>query len=1069
MTRIRPVGAALLRFVGAAAIVLAAAAVASAQTQVISARTPSRGGTGGGTTVEVIGNGWFIQGSTTVSMTGGATQPTNVTVHSNTRLTFVTPPRAASPTPYTITVTTFSISRTATFFYVARTKSGVLGARKPVFNYTGQYMAFESRYGVVPSDTNGLVDIYVRTKATGAVRRVSIASSGAQGLGGESTSPAISADGRFIAFQSRATNLVAGDTNGLMDVFVHDRDMDGDGIFDEAGAVRTERVNIGLVCGTFCAPAQAVGGDSGDPAISGNGRYVAFTSSATNMIGSDTLGKSDVFVHDRLRGVTRLISANFNNLPADDHSRDAAMSLNGRFVVFESLADDIAGGNPGTPTVPITDIFLRDRDTDEDGVFDEPGAVDTRLVSSNPCEQNLTNHSIDPSITYDGRYVVFATVASNAKVNQSCVPDDFNGARDIFIWDRFIGSVTRRLSEGSSGELPGASGAPVLSGNGNLLLFRTQAQNAGGGSSPGAIVAAVGEDPGKNSTGEVPSPTTDTPPPADIPPPPPSGSTEDPSTSGDGNTTGSTTEPDPGTGGGEPAVDVDETPEDADGTPFIAGLSPSSGPTAGGAIVEIQGANFVNGQTTIQWNGANFGGASFTFVNGTRLRFTVPAGPGDGPVPVRVISAGESSNEVEYSYSAGLTAPSITSFNPATGPVSGGTVVTITGTGFANPSVRFGPGTGNVTASNATSITVTTPATSGAGPVPVVVQNNNGTTAVSGSPFTYTFVPVTSAPSIQPLTPDHGPVTGGTAITITGTQFAPGATVTVGGVAATDVQVLSNTQIVAVTPAGAQGAQQVVVTVNGSASPAQTFTYDPLEAAVLTCTGTDGDGDGAPNLWETRYGLNPADGTDGALDLDSDGLTNTQECTALTHPRGMYHAVPRRGCDRVVLRHAGRDRQPGCDTRARAVPVPEGLRRRGAPLHRAAGARATHDRRAAAPGARHGAACPRCWNRMSRSWSIGRCGGTGRRVSGPRRDRARRRPRWSGTSPRAPRPASSRSSTCCRIRARPRPRRCRSGICCRPAGPSISSSTWRPTRGSRCPWTISLGSRRPTCRRSSPA
>ncbi len=78
------------------------------------------------------------------------------------------------------------------------------------------------------------------------MRRVSVSSTGGQALGGESTSPAISANGRFVAFQSRATNLVPGDTNGLMDVFVHDRDADGNGIFDEAGEVRTERVNLGL-------------------------------------------------------------------------------------------------------------------------------------------------------------------------------------------------------------------------------------------------------------------------------------------------------------------------------------------------------------------------------------------------------------------------------------------------------------------------------------------------------------------------------------------------------------------------------------------------------------------------------------------------------------------------------------------------------------------------------------------------------------------------------------------------------------------------------------------------------
>ncbi len=588
------------------------------------------------------------------------------------------------------------------------------------------------------------------------------------------------------------------------------------------------------------------------------------------------------------------------------------MSLSGRFVVYESLADDIAGGNPGTAANPIWDIFLHDRDTDEDGVMDEASAIDTRLVSSNPCEQNLTNHSIDPSITYDGRFVVFATAAGNAKVDESCQNDDFNGLRDIFIFDRQIGSVTRRLSERGAGDLPGASGAPIISGNGNLLLFRTQAVNGGGASTPRLVVEGLTDD-GKSTTGQVPSPTTPAPPPADVPPAPPTGSTEDPATSGDGSTTGTTTEPDPGTGGGEPVVELDEAPEDGDGTPFIAGLSPGAGPTTGGNVIDIQGANFVNGQTTVHWGLATPG---VTFVNGSLVRVTAPAAPGgvDGLVTVRVIVNGEGSNEVEYSYVTGLTSPTITSFNPTTGSTAGGNAVVITGTGFSGPTVRFGPTAGNVTASNATSITVTVPASGVAGPVPIVVQNSNGTTAVSNSPFTYTVGLPTQAPSIQPLTPDRGPVTGGTAITITGTQFAPGATtVTVGGVAATDVQVLSNTQIVAVTPAGAEGPQPVVVTVYGTASGGQNFIYEPLAAPILTCnlTSNDGDSDGVADTWETQFGFSPLDNTDGALDSDGDGRTNAQECTALTHPRGLYTRFLAEGATgsffdtRVVLANPG--------------------------------------------------------------------------------------------------------------------------------------------------------------------
>jgi hypothetical protein len=883
------------RFAALASLVLLLAGSAPlwAQSQLIVTRTPTRGPVEGGTTVEVLVNGWLATfGPTTVTMQGGGAQVTNIVVHSPNRLTFVTPARAASPTPHVVTITSNGFTRTTDFRYVARTRSSQPNARRPVFSHDGQWVAFESRYALAPTDTNGLIDIYVRNRTTGLTRRVSISTSGGQALGGESTSPAISANGRFVAFQSRATNLVPGDTNGVMDVFVHDRDADGDGIFDESGAVTTERVNIGIFCGTFCAPAQAAGGDSADPAISGNGRHVVFHSAATNLISGDTNQRTDVFSFDRARRVTSLISTNFNNVLGDGHSRNAAMSLNGRYVVFQSQANNLAGGLPtvGTPPVQAFDIFLNDRDIDEDGILDEPNGHDLTLVSSNPCGQPLTNHSIDPSITYDGNFVVFATVAGNAKVDGGCQADDFNGVRDIFIWDRLGDPPTlRRLSEPSNGaDLVGASGAPVLSGNGNLLLFRTQAVNAGAGggsTTPGAIIAAAGED-GKSTTGGVPSPTTDTPPPPDIPPPPPTGSTEDPATSGDGNTTGNTTEPDPGTGQGEPVVELDETPPDANGTPFIAGLSPDSGPTSGGGVVDIQGGNFVNGDTTVQWDGVPIG---FTFVSSSLLRVTAPNGFFDHPAEVRVMAATEASNVVQYNYVTGLTAPQITSFNVPSATTAGGGALRITGTNFtANPSVRFGPNAAIVTGSNATTIDVTIPASASVGPVPIVVQNNNGTTAVSNAPFTYTLATVNAAPVISPLTPDRGPVTGGTSITITGTNFTAGSTVTVGNVPATDVQVIGNTQIVAVTPPGVEGSAAVVVTTANGASPPQTFIYEPLAAPILTCTGTDSDGDGAPNLWEQQYGLNPADATDGALDPDTDLQTVAQECAAGTHPRGFF-------------------------------------------------------------------------------------------------------------------------------------------------------------------------------------
>ena len=165
---------------------------------------------------------------------------------------------------------------------------------------------------------------------------------------------------------------------------------------------------------------------------------------------------------------------------------------------------------------------------------------------------------------------------------------------------------------------------------------------------------------------------------------------------------------------------------------------------------------------------------------------------------------------------------------------------------------------------------------------------------------------------------------------------------------ATDVQVLGNTQIVAVTPAGAEGPADVVVTTANGPSAPQTFTTIRWSAAVLTCnlTSNDLDGDGAPDDWELQYGFNPGDPTDGALDPDNDLLTNAQECVALTHPRGLYTRYLAEGATgsffdtRVVVAN------PGVDAGARAVPLPDGDRRgRSAAVPGRAGAVAAHDRR----------------------------------------------------------------------------------------------------------------------------
>jgi hypothetical protein len=160
----------------------------------------------------------------------------------------------------------------------------------PTISADGRFVAFQSEASnLVPGDTNGLSVVFVRERAAQVTRRVSVGAGGQQG-NGESFEPAISAGGRFVVFWSSASNLVAGDTNNKWDVFVRDRRVQ-----------ETRRVSVG--------PAgQQANNNSFQPAISAHGRFVAFASDASNLVAGDTNNRSDVFVRDRVAHVTRRVS-----------------------------------------------------------------------------------------------------------------------------------------------------------------------------------------------------------------------------------------------------------------------------------------------------------------------------------------------------------------------------------------------------------------------------------------------------------------------------------------------------------------------------------------------------------------------------------------------------------------------------------------------------------------------------------------------------------------------------------------------------------------------------------------
>jgi Autotransporter beta-domain/IPT/TIG domain len=274
--------------------------------------------------------------------------------------------------------------------------------------------------------------------------------------------------------------------------------------------------------------------------------------------------------------------------------------------------------------------------------------------------------------------------------------------------------------------------------------------------------------------------------------------------------------------------------------PSVTAINPASGSTAGGTAVTITGANFT-GATAVTIGGV---AAPFTVVNATTINATTAAHAA-GVVNVVVTTPnGSGAGTGLFTYVAPPAAPTVTAINPTSGPIGGGTAVTITGTNFTGATaVTIGgvPATG-VSVVNATTITANTGAHA-AGAVDVVVTTPNGVGAGSGL-FTYVAPP--TAPTITAVSPPRGVTGGGTAVTITGTDFTGARSVTIGGVAA-PFTVASATSITATTGAHAAGVADVVVTTpNGTGTGIGLFTYvapaAPTVAAITPASGATAGG-----------------------------------------------------------------------------------------------------------------------------------------------------------------------------------------------------------------------------------
>jgi len=353
----------------------------------------------------------------------------------------------------------------ATTVRASVSSSGVMGnntSRHPTISANGRWVAFESdASNLVSGDTNApFTDSFVRDLRTNATVRISVSSSGAQGNAG-GAGPAISADGRFVAFHSASWNLVPGDTNGAVDIFVHDR---------KTGVVRLASVSTTGIQGND---------QSAGPRISGDGRFVVFNSLAYTLVPGDTNGfGGDVFVHDLLTGETERVSVSSGGGQSNGNSGTGDISGDGRYVAFGSRATNLVPGD----TNATLDVFVHDRWTHET----------TRVsVSSTGAQGNGQSGSDswagnNPDISEDGRYVAFSSSAQNLVAGDTAWSD-------AFVHDRWTG-VTTLVSKSSSGQFGNEdSGRPSLSAGGRYVAFYSRASNLvpSGTSGPNVFVHDV--------------------------------------------------------------------------------------------------------------------------------------------------------------------------------------------------------------------------------------------------------------------------------------------------------------------------------------------------------------------------------------------------------------------------------------------------------------------------------------------------------------------------------------------------------------------------------------------------
>lgn len=368
-------------------------------------------------------------------------------------------------------------------------------AGRTAISADGSLVAFASAAtNLVPGASSGRDDVYVHSRSSGGIELVSVTPGGGE-PNGASSNPALSADGRYVAFQTAATDLIPG--GPAAEVVVYDRltrttapvsvagkqpaDGQNPSISDDGRYVAFQSNSPDLAAGkkatgnppyvyvrdlvaqktqlaSVDSAGKPVGNFSQNPAISGSGRYVAFQS---NDVAGTVNGSSDVFVHDLQTGSTVLVSVDSAGNPADrGDASNPSISSDGRYIAFDAAAQNLVPGD----TNQAQDVFVHDMLTGQTSRVSVDSAGDQANGSSDLA-------SAGPRISADGRHVTFESAATNL------VAGDTNGVADVFAHDLQTGATSRASVDSGGAQADAPSDDPAVDADGSAVAFRSDATN----------------------------------------------------------------------------------------------------------------------------------------------------------------------------------------------------------------------------------------------------------------------------------------------------------------------------------------------------------------------------------------------------------------------------------------------------------------------------------------------------------------------------------------------------------------------------------------------------------------